>query len=70
VTRAHDELLPGVRSFHVRHAKRMKRSLSVKSPVHMVYYRVIRPGLIEVIGVLHERMEPSRHLDMNPKDME
>jgi toxin ParE1/3/4 len=30
--------------------------------VHVVFYRVAHPDLIEVIRVLHERMEPSRHL--------
>jgi toxin ParE1/3/4 len=30
--------------------------------VHVLYYRVLAPGLIEIVRVLHERMEPSRHL--------
>jgi toxin ParE1/3/4 len=53
------ELVPGVRSLHLRHV-RQKRG--VKTPVHVVYYREIRAGLIEIVRVLHERMEPSRHL--------
>jgi len=33
------------------------------SPVHVLYYRVAEEGVIEIIRVLHERMEPHRHLD-------
>jgi toxin ParE1/3/4 len=29
---------------------------------HILYYRVIVPGLVEIVRVLHDRMEPSRHL--------
>ena len=29
----------------------------------MLYYRVIQPGLVEIVRILHERMEPSRHLE-------
>ena len=34
----------------------------VRKPVHVLYYRTIQPGSIEVLRVLHERMEPSRHI--------
>jgi len=30
--------------------------------VHVLYYRTAAPGLIEIVRVLHERMEPSRHI--------
>jgi len=33
----------------------------VKKPVHVLYYRAIQSGVIEIVRVLHERMEPSRH---------
>jgi toxin ParE1/3/4 len=58
MTRARDELMPGIRSFHVRHARRDR---GVKTPVHVVYYRRVRSDLIEIVRVLHERMDPSRH---------
>ena len=58
-TRTRDELLPGVRSFHVRH---LRGEHGVRQPVHVIY-RTIPPHLIEVVRVLHERMDPSRHLD-------
>ncbi len=59
-TRTRDELLPGVRSFHVRH---VRGEHGVRQAVHVIYYRTIPPHLIEVVRVLHERMDPSRHLD-------
>jgi toxin ParE1/3/4 len=61
-TRDCAELLPGIRSFHVRHARSDKREAKVKRPVHILYYRAIEPGCIEIVRVLHERMEPSRHV--------
>jgi plasmid stabilization system protein ParE len=30
--------------------------------VHVVFYRAANPDVIEVVRVLHERMEPSLHL--------
>jgi plasmid stabilization system protein ParE len=30
--------------------------------VHVLYYRAVAPGLIEIVRVLHERMEPRWHL--------
>lgn len=56
------ELLRGVRSLHIRHARSEASSNKVKEPVHIIYYRVVEPGLIEVVRVLHEHMEPSRHI--------
>jgi len=58
-TRDRSELSRGVRSFHLRNAR--VDNPEVRSPVHVLYYRVIRPGLIEIVRVLHERMDPSRH---------
>jgi toxin ParE1/3/4 len=33
--------------------------------VHVLYYRVADDGVIEIVRVLHDRMDPRRHLD-NP----
>jgi toxin ParE1/3/4 len=60
-TRDRSELLPGIRSFHVRHARSNDPEAKVRRPVHVFYYRVVQPGSIEIVRVLHERMEPSRH---------
>jgi len=68
VTRDRAELLPGIRSFHVRHARNDNAEAKVARAVHILYYRMIQPGLIEIVRVLHERMEPSRHLAASSVD--
>jgi plasmid stabilization system protein ParE len=35
----------------------------VQAPVHVVYYRR-RPGVVEVIRVLHDRMDPGAHVGL------
>jgi len=61
-SRDRDDLLPGVRSFHLRGARTADASLQVSRPVHIVYYRAAGPDLIEIVRVLHERMDPNRHI--------
>jgi toxin ParE1/3/4 len=56
------ELGPDIRSLHLRNAARADSDATVKRPVHVLYYRAVTPGLIEIVRVLHERMAPSRHL--------
>jgi toxin ParE1/3/4 len=63
-TRKCDALWLGLRSFHIRHV----RPATVKRPAHIVYYRAIRPGLVEVVRILHERMDPSLHLSADDID--
>src|SRR5712691_9776719 len=62
VTRGRDELLPGIRSFHLRHARVDDPGSRVRRPVHVVYYRAVEPELIEIVRVLHERMEPAQQI--------
>jgi len=62
------ELLEGVRSFHIRHSRTESREAPVRDPVHVIYYRAVEPGLIEIVRVLHERMEPSRHIGTDTKE--
>jgi toxin ParE1/3/4 len=52
----------GVRSFHIRHSRNESREAAVGDPVHVIIYRALSPDLIEIVRVLHERMEPSRHI--------
>lgn len=52
------ELLPDLRSFHIRHARKGR---GVRTPVHVIYYRSVKPDLIEIVRVLHERMDPNQH---------
>ena len=63
LTADRSELLLGVRSFHVRHTRHESREGAVAHPVHVIFYRGLQPGgLIEIVRVLHERMDPSRHI--------
>jgi toxin ParE1/3/4 len=68
LTRKRPDLRSGIRSFHVRHARRSAEGAGVKRPVHVLYYRVAPVGVIEIVRVLHERMDPSRHLDELPTE--
>ena len=61
------ELLTGVRSMHLRHT-RVHSQERVRHPVHVLYYRMIEPDLVEIVRVLHERMEPRRHIEAAPTD--
>ena len=63
LTKKRPDLRGGIRSFHVRYARRSADTAKVRSPVHVLYYRIAQEGVIEIIRVLHERMDPSRHLD-------
>ena len=63
LTRKRPDLRSGIRSFHVRYTRRSAEATKVRRPVHVLYYRVAQKGVIEIGRVLHERMEPTRHLD-------
>ena len=67
-TRDRSELSPGLRSFHLRNAPAVKAAAQVRMPVHVLYYRVARPSVVEIVRVLHERMEPRRHIGAKPGD--
>ncbi|MBJ7532771.1 type II toxin-antitoxin system RelE/ParE family toxin [Rhodomicrobium vannielii ATCC 17100] len=57
-----DELLAGIRSFHIRHSRTETREAPVGDPVHVIFYRAVEPGLVEIVRVLHDRMESSRRV--------
>lgn len=57
-TRARPELGAGIRCLHARQTRGAGR---VRAPVHVVYFRV-GPTAIEIIGILHEHMDPFQHL--------
>ena len=65
-TRTRRELAAGLRSLHLRHARRSGPRPVVERPVHVLYYRMIAADLIEIVRVLHERMEPGRYLGVDP----
>lgn len=68
LTKNRPELRSGIRSFHVRYAGRSVEGAKVRRPVHVLYYRVAEERVIEIVRVLHERMEPSRHLEELPTE--
>jgi toxin ParE1/3/4 len=68
LTRDCTKILPGIRSFHVRYARGDAPESTVRTPVHILYYRRVRPGLIEIVRVLHERMEPRRHVGVDTEN--
>ena len=52
--RKRDDILPGVRVLHVaRHGKRGR---------HFLIFRASEDGQIDVLRVLHDSMDPARHL--------
>jgi toxin ParE1/3/4 len=55
-------LFPGARSFHIRHSRDESREAPVAKPVHVIFFRMTRSGVIEIIRVLHDRMEPRVHI--------
>ena len=56
------ELAPGFRSFHIRHSRGESRAAPVANPAHVIFYRVVQTSVVEIVRVLHERMEPRRHV--------
>jgi toxin ParE1/3/4 len=62
------DLARGVDSLHLRHARADDPEAKVGRPAHILYYRVVRPGLVEIVRVLHERMEPSRYISWGSRD--
>lgn len=56
-TKNRSRLLRGLRSLHLR---LVRAGHGVKLPVHVVYFR-IRPEHVEILRVLHERMDPGHH---------
>ncbi len=67
-TRDRVELSRGIRSFHLRNVRTGRVEAQVRRPVHLLYYRAVGPGLVEIVRVLHERMEPSRHIGADPEE--
>jgi hypothetical protein len=50
--------LPGILSFHIRHS----REAPVGRPVHVIFHRAFQPDLVEIVRVLHERIELGWHI--------
>jgi toxin ParE1/3/4 len=57
------KLVPGMRSFHIRWSRDESREAPVTNPVHVIFYRMAPRNIVEIVRILHERMEPQRHID-------
>lgn len=59
-----DELAAGLRSYHLTYSRQQAKHPygTVKSPRHIVFYRVANDALIEVVRFLHDAMEVQLHL--------
>jgi toxin ParE1/3/4 len=62
------ELDPGIRSFHIRHRSDESREVPVVNPGHVLFYRMRQPGGVEIVRVLHDRMEPRLHIGAGADD--
>jgi len=58
-SRARDEILPGLRSFHVARKGRRGR--------HFILYRVSSKRMIDVIRILYDGMDLARHIPPDAK---
>jgi len=59
-----DEIAPGLRSYHLIYSRQHAKQThgTVKSPRHIVFYRVANDEVIEVVRLLHDAMEVQLHL--------
>jgi toxin ParE1/3/4 len=59
-SKARDEIMPGLRTVHV--ARRGRRGS------HFLMYRVAPKTTIEIVRILHDRMDLQRHLPIAPNE--
>ncbi|AKS04678.1 type II toxin-antitoxin system RelE/ParE family toxin [Pseudomonas trivialis] len=59
-----DELAPGLRSYHLVYSRQQAKHPhgTVRSPRHVVFYRLANDDVIEVVRLLHDAMEVQLHL--------
>jgi|SRR5688572_9430090 toxin ParE1/3/4 len=62
LTTDHADIHPGIRSFHIRYSRKESREARVAKPAHVLLYRSLQPGLVEIVRILHERMDARLHL--------
>jgi toxin ParE1/3/4 len=56
------DLQSGFRSFHIRHSRNESTEAPVARPVHVIFFRKLRSGRVLILRVLHDRMNPRRHV--------
>lgn len=67
-SRSHPYLPDGYRVYHLRHCAEIARTTTgrVKSPRHFVVFRPVNQERIEIIRILHDRMDFQRQIQ--PQD--
>lgn len=48
-----------MRNFNIRYGRNESLEAPAGAPVHVIFCRAVETGIIEVVGVLHARIEPS-----------
>jgi toxin ParE1/3/4 len=59
-SKARDEIMPGLRTIHI--ARQGRRGS------HFLMYRVAAKSTIEIVRILHDRMDLQRHLPFSPDE--
>lgn len=57
-----DEIVSGLRNFHLVHCLSRSPAGKVHRPRHILFYRLGDDEVIEVVRILHDAMEVRRHL--------
>lgn len=58
------EFLDGLRSYHIRYSRlriKPKKDI-VQHPRHVLYYRVLTSGVVEILRIFHDAMDPATNL--------
>lgn len=61
-SKARSDIFPGLRSLHLYHCRLAVTSGRVSKPRHIVLYRTVTNQTLEIVRILHDAMEISRHL--------
>ena len=63
-SRDRPDLGPGVRAYHLAHSRERARSAEgvVRNPRHVLFYHCPDERTVEILRVLHDAMDPDRHL--------
>jgi toxin ParE1/3/4 len=61
MTKDESALSQDLRSLHTRFAS-VARGRVVRKPVHILYYRELDGGMVQIVRILHERMNVAQYL--------
>jgi toxin ParE1/3/4 len=63
-SRARPEIAVAARTYHLRHSRdRVRKSVgTIHHPRHILVCRIVEVDLVDIVLVLHDGMDPKRHL--------